>query len=83
MAISRILLPKVAIGKMSSSTRFVCDKFNLVPKPLIPAQSDDTRYIPRAILVDLEPRVIKHALETLMDVLTLISGDTRHTEWSL
>ena len=51
------------------------------------SKSDDTRYIPRAILIDLEPRVRAfygepHFVQS-MGLLRTIAGPPRHTERTL
>ena len=55
--ISKSLLLKVEIGRTSSFTRRGWLMKYRSPKANDSLQSDDTRYIPRAILLDLEPRV--------------------------
>ena len=49
-------------------------------------QSDDTRYIPRAVLIDLEPRVCSYIFlgdRRRMGTDFCIQGHPRHSEWSI
>lgn len=57
MATSRTLRQKVGIGRMCFSIRWDCYASSHRAGAYILLQSDDTRYIPRAIMIDLEPRV--------------------------